>query len=234
MLKKNENQKVKKEVKINKTLSYKGQKIDYFLTLRDQKYIRLKLEETEIYVSAPYQVYDWEIEQLIYKNMNKIQRIIEYKEKNKVYSIEEGFIKINNEKIKVNFKEEIDLKDKLSFKKYEEDQETVQKMYKKIALNYSEYFTEVIEKYKKIMELDFKNLTIRVMKGKWGVCYPEKSKIVLNTRLIHFPKQALEYVVVHELSHLIHKNHSKDFWRHVERYMPNYKNISEILKVNVL
>ncbi len=220
---------------MKKTLSYKGQKIDYFLTLRDQKFIRLKLDDTNIYVSAPYQVYNWEVEQLIYRNIQKIQKIIDYREKNQFYLIaDEGFIKIDNKKIVAKFLEKIDNKDKMSFKIYDNKEETVKKMYKKLAISYFNYFEQTINKYKQIMNLDFKNLTIKIMKVKWGVCYPEKSKIVLNTRLVHFPKIALEYVVIHELSHLVYKNHSKDFWRHVERYMPNYKNVSEILKVNVL
>ncbi|AUM62421.1 SprT family zinc-dependent metalloprotease [Spiroplasma monobiae] len=229
------NEKTKKETKIKKSLSFKGQKINYFLTLRDQKYIRLKLEDTNIYVSAPFKVYDWEIEQLIYKNIQKIQKIIDYKEKNQFFSIEkEGFIKIDDEKIPAKFLEELDNKEKMSFKIYETQEETIKRMYKKLSILFFDYFESTVDRLKEIMELDFKNLSVKVMKGKWGVCYPEKSKIVLNTRLIHFPKIALEYVVIHELSHLVHKNHSKDFWRHVERYMPNYKNISEILKVNVL
>ncbi|QHX36420.1 M48 family metallopeptidase [Spiroplasma sp. BIUS-1] len=222
-------------MKQKKTLSYKGQKIEYFLTLRDQKFIRLKLEDTNIYVSAPFQVFDFEIEQLIYKNIHKIQKIIDYREKHKFFSIEkDGFIKINNEKIPAKFEKEIDIKNKTSFKLYESEEDTVKAMYKKLAIIYKDYFQESVDRNKQIMDLDFKNLTIKSMKGKWGVCYPEKSKIVLNTRLLHFPKEALDYVVIHELSHLVHKNHSKDFWRHVEKYMPNYKNISEILKVNVL
>ncbi|AGR41876.1 M48 family metallopeptidase [Spiroplasma diminutum] len=225
----------KRKTKILKTLSYKGQKIEYFLTLRDQKYIRLKLEDTNIFVSAPLTAYDWEIERLIYANIQKIQKIIDYKQKNQMFLISsKGFVKIEDQKIPAFFSEEIDKTNKMSFKIYETNEETIKRMYKKIALNYFGYFEKIIDKYKEIMDLDFKNLSIRTMKGKWGVCFPEKSKIVLNTRLIHYPKIALEYVVVHELSHLVHKNHSKDFWRHVEKYMPNYKNISEILKVNVL
>ncbi|ALD66089.1 M48 family metallopeptidase [Spiroplasma cantharicola] len=228
-------QKERKRVKLNKSLSYKGQQIEYCLTLKDQKFIRLKLEDTSINVSAPFHAYDWEIEQLIYKNIQKIQKIIDYREKNQFFLISEnGFVKMNDQKYAARFLEKIDRKEKLDFKLYETKEETVKRMYKKLSINYFFYFESVINKYKQIMNLDFKNLSVKVMKGKWGVCFPEKSKIVLNTRLIHFPTVALEYVVIHELSHLVHKNHSKDFWRHVERYMPNYKKVSEILKVNVL
>ncbi|AGR40882.1 M48 family metallopeptidase [Spiroplasma taiwanense] len=226
---------MQKNLKIKKKLSYKGKEIEYFLVLKNQKYIRLKIIDESIIVSAPTIANDWEIEQLIYKNISKIIKIIEYREKNRFFQISEnGFIKINNQEFFASFKKEPNLNNKMEFKLYDSTEETLKKMYKKLSIIFLNYFQELVSFWKQKMDLDFKNLSVKEIKGKWGVCFPEKSKIILNIKLIHFQKDALEYVIIHELSHLIHKNHSKDFWKHVEKYLPNYKKVSDLLKVNAI
>ncbi|QEH61516.1 zinc metalloprotease [Spiroplasma chinense] len=222
-------------LKIRKKISYKSKPIEYDLILREeQRYIRLKIVEDNIVVSAPTQAQDWEIEQLIYKNINKIIKVIEFREKYKKVEIgNPGFIKIFDEKQEVFFKQEIDKNNKFEYKIYENDLETIKHMYKKIAIVYEKEFVKRVNFWKEKMDLDFKNLTIKEMKGKWGICYPKKSRIVLNTRLIHYPENAMNYVIVHELSHLVHENHSKDFWYHVQKYLPEYKSFGDLLKLSI-
>ncbi|HRM35744.1 MAG TPA: M48 family metallopeptidase [Aliarcobacter cryaerophilus] len=48
--------------------------------------------------------------------------------------------------------------------------------------------------------------------------------------LMKFPLYIMEYIVIHELAHIKHKNHSKKFWELVEKYSPNYKEIEKIFK----
>ncbi|AKU80193.1 zinc metalloprotease [Spiroplasma turonicum] len=221
---------MQKNLSIIKKLSYKGQEIQYYLTFKTQKYIRLKVIDKKIIISAPIQAQDWEIEGLIYKNISKIIKIIS--SQGSLFHISEnGFVKIFGKEQHAYFlpTPTVDYP-QYTFRVYETEQETIKKMYKKLAIIHQNDFIKVVNRWKEIMNLDFKNLTIKEIKNKWGVCYPDKSKIILNIRLIHYPIQALEYVVVHELSHLVHKNHSKSFWNHVRNYLPNYKNISEILK----
>ena len=71
---------------------------------------------------------------------------------------------------------------------------------------------------------------IRDMKTRYGVCNTKLKKITLNLELIKRDVIYIDYVIVHELSHLIHPNHSKDFWGVVEEVMPNYKKIRKELK----
>lgn len=66
-----------------------------------------------------------------------------------------------------------------------------------------------------------KRLTVREQKTKWGSCTVD-GNISFNWRLILFPPRVLRYVVVHELCHLRHFDHSIRFWRLVERHMPDY------------
>lgn len=68
-------------------------------------------------------------------------------------------------------------------------------------------------------------LKFSYLKGKWGVCFTRKKEIVLSYQLIHTSKRFIEYVMIHELAHLVHPNHSKAFYFFVERYMPDYKQV---------
>ena len=69
----------------------------------------------------------------------------------------------------------------------------------------------------------FPTLKIRTMKTRWGSCQPQKGIITLNSRLIEAPRNAIEYVVLHEFAHFIHPNHSKSFWNFVTMMMPDWK-----------
>lgn len=69
-------------------------------------------------------------------------------------------------------------------------------------------------------------------KGRWGSC-GSKQTINLNWRLVMCPQFAIDYVAIHELSHLQFKNHSKEFWNRVYTIMPNYKEAETWLNENV-
>ena len=68
------------------------------------------------------------------------------------------------------------------------------------------------------------------MTSRLGVCNIKNKNITLNLELSKYNIEALDYVIVHELSHLIHPNHSKEFWILVSKYYPNYKQIRKYLK----
>ena len=63
-----------------------------------------------------------------------------------------------------------------------------------------------------------------------GCMQYKKHTITLNSELYKYDLECLDYVVIHELSHLIEGNHSKEFWSIVEKYCPNYKEIKKKLK----
>ncbi|MCR4803397.1 MAG: M48 family metallopeptidase [Lachnospiraceae bacterium] len=66
-------------------------------------------------------------------------------------------------------------------------------------------------------------LKIRNMTSRWGSCQPKKGIITLNSKLIEAPKNCIEYVILHELVHFIHPNHSRQFWNFVAMMMPDWK-----------
>lgn len=61
------------------------------------------------------------------------------------------------------------------------------------------------------MNIEFSMLKIRAMLSKWGVCQPHKKVITLNYKLIHFDYQIIDYVIIHELAHIVHSHHQKLF-----------------------
>jgi predicted metal-dependent hydrolase len=70
----------------------------------------------------------------------------------------------------------------------------------------------------------------RMMKSKWGVCNRLSKTITLNTHLIEYRIEVIDYVIIHELAHLVHFNHSKSFWNLVAKYCPDYKLLRKELK----
>lgn len=66
-------------------------------------------------------------------------------------------------------------------------------------------------------------LKIRKMKTRWGVCNYVKRTVTLNSELVKYDIKLLDYVIVHELSHFTYHDHSKNFWKLVESYYPDYK-----------
>lgn len=74
------------------------------------------------------------------------------------------------------------------------------------------------------------NLKIRKMTSRWGVCNINNHNVTLNYELSKYDISCLNYVIVHELSHFIHHDHSKNFWLLVEKYYPKYKECKKMLK----
>ena len=79
--------------------------------------------------------------------------------------------------------------------------------------------------------LAINQVRIKNQKTMWGSC-SSKNNINLNYLLIMAPIEVIDYVIVHELAHTIHRNHSFDFWSSVESMMPDYKKHKQWLKAN--
>ena len=75
----------------------------------------------------------------------------------------------------------------------------------------------------------YSRISIRDQKTRWGSC-SSKGTLSFNWRLMLAPPAILDYVVVHELCHLNHMNHSKAFWQAVEAVYPDYRNARKWLK----
>lgn len=93
----------------------------------------------------------------------------------------------------------------------------------------ADYLEERVKHFSQLMGLEFKVIKYRKMKSRWGSCSSIKT-ITFNTELMKLEKKMIDYVVVHELAHLQHMNHSKAFHELVEDYLPQSKQIRAKLK----
>lgn len=86
-----------------------------------------------------------------------------------------------------------------------------------------------VRHYETVMGLTCGRIAIRDQKTRWGSC-SSKGNLNFNYRLAYMPQEILDYVVVHELAHLRHMDHSREFWACVERYLPDYRERRKWLK----
>ena len=91
------------------------------------------------------------------------------------------------------------------------------------------YLPDLVDIYSKKMNLIPSSLKYRKNKRTWGSCN-YKNGLNFNILLMKFPIELMEYVVIHELAHIKHKNHSKKFWDLVEEFCPDYKQREKIFK----
>ncbi len=92
---------------------------------------------------------------------------------------------------------------------------------------------EKVEKYSKLINKYPKSVTIKKLKSSWGIC-SFYGDISINWRIIMAPEEVIDYLIVHELCHLVHHNHSKKYWELVESIIENHKEKRKWLKENGL
>lgn len=188
-------------------------------------YIRIK-EDMTIYVTTHYLVSEKEILNIIEKNEKAIKKMI-LKCKGKKEK-QEKFYYLGNvyDIIIVPTLDEFDMvKDKI----YVKDAKMLERwINRQIRFLFQERYDFYYQKFEE--NIPKPTLKIRSMTTRWGVCNKKSKTITLNSNLIKYPLECLDYVIVHELSHLVHFDHSKEFWKTVEYYFPEYKKYRKILK----
>ncbi|MGL5732700.1 MAG: M48 family metallopeptidase [Metamycoplasmataceae bacterium] len=93
-------------------------------------------------------------------------------------------------------------------------------IYKKELLLYlksAQYYKE------QLMNVEHHEISVKMKKSAWASNYIEKKKINYSTKLAAYSRDTIDYVIVHELAHAEHTNHSKEFWNKVEKYEPDFK-----------
>lgn len=88
-----------------------------------------------------------------------------------------------------------------------------------------------VRRYSKILGVDPEFVGILTFKGRWGSC-SAKCRLEFNWKVIISPNRIVDYVVIHELCHLIHHNHGPRFWKSVERACPDFQDHKEWLRVH--
>ena len=186
-------------------------------------YFRFKESDT-LEITCHFLVTDYEIKKLIEKNYNSLLKMYE-KTINKQKRAEtftllgKPYLIIVDESIK-NIEMEDDYIKTPSMNK-------LNLFTKKLC---KDVFSTEINKYKKIIDVPEFSLRIRKMTTRWGVCNTKLKVITLNSDLIYYRRDLIDYVIVHEMCHFFEANHSKKFWEHVGMYYPNYKEARKELR----
>ena len=197
---------------------------DVDIIKKNNKNTYVRVKNGKIVVTTNYFVSKNEIIKLIKNNQDSIIKMIDKDSKKKdknenfyyfgnKYDVVYGFndIEFSNNRIFAY--------DKKSLDKY-------------INKNIREVFSKRLDYWYSLFEekIPVPNLKIRKMTSRWGVCNIKNHNVTLNYQLSKYDLCCLDYVIVHELSHFIHPNHSGDFWYLVGKYYPNYKMVRKMLK----
>lgn len=187
-------------------------------------YIRVK-EDLKIYVTTSYFASKLYIYNLLEQNKEYLKKALTKQEiKNENTSFK--YLGKNYDVIICNIVNKVEFNEN---KIYTPNEKELNKYIKK---NILELFKERLDyNYNLFLEnIPYPKLKIRTMKTRWGVCNKRDNSVTLNSKLIEYNIEALDYVIIHELSHFVHFNHSKEFWMLVSKYNPNYKQIKKYLK----
>ena len=187
-------------------------------------YMRVK-EDLNLYITSNIFTNDKKIEKIIEENIKSIEKMYD-KQKSKISRSEEFYflgdkydiVRVNNNEIEI-----------IGNKIFVGNTSNLDKWFKQKA---EEIFLNKLDYYYSSFSKNIPPVTLRIrkMKSRWGVCNTKSKVITLNLELIKRDITFLDYVINHELAHLIHPNHSKDFWNLVGINYPNYKEIRKMMK----
>lgn len=134
-------------------------------------------------------------------------------------------ININNPSVTI-------LNDKITVSVRNKNKEYIRKI---LELWYRQNAKEEIDKrisfYQKFFSMTPSEVKVKEQKRRWGSC-TYKDALLFNWRCVMAKETVLDYIVVHEMCHMIYKNHSKDYWKEVASILPDYKHREQWLKYN--
>ncbi len=200
--------------------------VDIIIKYKNIKHIYFRIDaENNLIVSAPFSMNENEVKGIVMKKSDDIYKLYNsVKKKNtenkkfkylgKTYDV-----KILKELTKVGFKDDT---------VYYPDEEALKKFWN---IECEKVFLGEVSICKKCFkDLPEFSVKTRKMKTRWGVCNIRKKTVTLNTELLKYPLEVIDYVIIHELCHFYEANHSKNFWHLVESACPNYKKLRSDLK----
>ncbi|MFD3158381.1 M48 family metallopeptidase [Haloimpatiens sp. FM7330] len=231
---------------MNLNFKYENTLIEFEIKRSKRKTLQIQIDPTgNILVKVPQKISQNRIIELvqskqkwIIKNLNKIKQI-DFESIKKKFVQGEKFLYLGNEyllKIEKNNNVKIPViqlnENKLYIESNCESDEVISKYlikwYKKMA---QKIISERVKYYQKYFIEKPKLVKAKEQKRRWGTC-TGINNLYFNWRIIMAPIEVIDYVVVHEMSHMPHKNHSKEFWNEVESILPQYKEQKKWLKEN--
>jgi predicted metal-dependent hydrolase len=185
-------------------------------------------------------IFDKCFENLLEKIKKKIEKNpLEYidSEDTKIKKImQQSFFYFNNELFQIkfhNFKYGRITKDKIIYLNPNQNLKThkhlIRRLLEKYYLNWINDYVNKINK--ETYNYKINKVLLKTVRSKWGHC-TSIDEILINLKLLNGDRKFLDYVIIHELSHIEHKNHSEKFWKNVERFSKDYKQIKKELIKN--
>lgn len=221
-------------------------KIDFEVIYRKRKTMEIRVEPPgKIKVIAPEGLPEDLIMETVHKKAKWIQRAlssvkdVEYRPYNRQFVNGESFLYLGaNYPLQIELDEsmrrpEVKLNlGKLLVKSPSQDEQVIRGALEKwYRMKCQEKIEERIEYYKDQVGAEPTEVKVKEQKKRWGSCTAQ-DRLLFNWRCIMAPSYILDYIVVHEMCHLIHKNHSKDYWASVAEILPDYKERRQWLKEN--
>lgn len=222
--------------------------LGYEVHRKKVKNINLRIKPNlEVYISVPMNLHRDYIENFIRSKEEWIKSVLKkvenVKEKQKDFEYKTGEIhkflgKEYNLTLKTGNFNAVSLKNNIRpnkiiltvneniFENIDEKKKIMEKWYFE---NAKKLFLQFMEKWLEILDENVEKVAIKPMKTRWGSCNYVKRYINLNTELIKRTPFEIEYVILHELTHLKYPNHGRGFYNYIERYMPNYKVAEKML-----
>ena len=222
--------------------------LGYEVHRKKVKNINLRIKPNmEIYISVPMNLHRDYIENFIRSKEEWIKSVLkkveDVKEKQKGFEYKNGEIykflgkeynlivrtgNFNGVSLKNDAKSNVMILtvNENIFENIDEKKKVMEKWYFE---NAKKLFLKFVEKWLEILDEHVEKVAIKPMKTRWGLCNYVKKYINLNTELIKRTPFEIEYVILHELTHLKYPNHGKGFYNYIERYMPNYKVAEKML-----
>ncbi|GFP78038.1 M48 family metallopeptidase [Clostridium fungisolvens] len=221
--------------------------MEYQLIRSRRKTVAIEVKEDKIIIKCPYNCSKQYVDSLIDKNrawieethkkvMIKKSNKLTYKEGQNVYFMgvpyEIKVIRGTRNSLEFNGQEFIFTIMSSQFDNNEHSEEVrIELMMAWFRKQGAEYLTKRTSDLAKQLGLTINKVYIKNVRTIWGSC-STKNNINYNIRLMSMPKEVIDYVVIHELCHLVQRNHSEKFWELVERVIPDYKQRRSFLKNN--
>lgn len=209
-------------------MKYEIDGIDYEVIIEKKNnkntYIRVK-EDGKIYITTNYFTSKGYLKNLLDNNYVALKKMVD---KNKLKQEKNNQFYFLGKKYDIIIVPTIDIEicdDKIFVKNTDYLNKWLKKRTEQI---YKQRLDYIYNLYKE--DIPYPKLRIRKMKTRWGVCNRKDNIVTLNSELIKYGYQQIDYVIVHELSHFIYFDHSKNFWLQVSKYCKDYKVIRKTLK----
>lgn len=206
------------------TIILNGTTITYDIIYKDIKHLYLRFKDGKIIVIASKKHSKKDIEALFSMYQDKVFAYIEEYEPPYEFK-DNGYVKLFDHKYPIVLDDHDFEAYRFSDGKlvvYQSDIEAIGHIMMERTLR--RYISKRMDEYLKYsFILPKPKIVIKKAKRRWGACFHTKNKVTFNLALVHLDKELIDYVIVHELCHFIQPNHSREFYREVEKRMPDYK-----------